>query len=119
VYWEGQTEPDSKLPDGDTRRVLRSPANGNVSSLKEIGDLCKEGEKVCTVDGKAVTSPFDGILRGMIHPQVDVIEGMKIGDIDSRNDPKLCTTVSDKALAVSGGALEAVLMKMRELEIEE
>jgi xanthine dehydrogenase accessory factor len=34
---------------------------------------------------------------------------MKIGDIDTRGDPAFCHLVSDKALAVAGGVLEALL----------
>jgi xanthine dehydrogenase accessory factor len=119
VIWNGGSEPDSKIPDGDSRRVLRAIANGNVKAVKEIGDFCKAGEKIAFIDGKEILSPFDGILRGMIHAKVDVTEGMKIGDIDSRNDPNLIRFVSDKALAVAGGVMEVVMMKMRELESRE
>lgn len=116
VIWNGASEPDSKLPDGDSRRVLRATTNGNVNALKEIGDFCKSGEKIALINGTEILSPFDGILRGMIHSKVDVMEGMKIGDIDSRNDPNLIKFVSDKALSVAGGVMEVVMMKMRELE---
>lgn len=119
VIWDGASEPDSKLPDGDARRVLRAPANGNVSALKEIGDFCKSGERIALVNGKEIISPFDGILRGMIHPSVTVEEGMKIGDVDARNDPSLIKLVSDKALSVAGGVVEVVMMKMREYEDRE
>lgn len=34
---------------------------------------------------------------------------MKSGDVDPRCQPEYCTTASDKALAVGGGALEAIL----------
>ena len=34
---------------------------------------------------------------------------MKAGDVDPRCKPEYCTTASDKALAVGGGVLEAVL----------
>lgn len=34
---------------------------------------------------------------------------MKSGDVDPRCKPEYCTTASDKALAVGGGVLEAVL----------
>jgi xanthine dehydrogenase accessory factor len=36
---------------------------------------------------------------------------MKIGDIDPRRDPSLCYLISDKALAVAGGVLEAILSR--------
>ena len=57
-------------------------------------------------------APFDGVLRGLIHPSVDVTPGMKIGDLDPRADPAYCFTVSDKALAIGGGVLEAILAAM-------
>ncbi len=41
---------------------------------------------------------------------------MKIGDVDPRDDPALCTLVSDKALAVGGGVLEAVFSFMAKSE---
>jgi xanthine dehydrogenase accessory factor len=36
---------------------------------------------------------------------------MKVGDIDPRGDPSFCTLVSDKALAVGGGVLEAIFSR--------
>ncbi len=57
-----------------------------------------------------IISPFKGVLRGLIHPSVEITKGMKIGDVDRRDDPALCTQVSDKALAVGGGVLEAILV---------
>jgi xanthine dehydrogenase accessory factor len=38
-----------------------------------------------------------------------VTRGLKLGDVDPRDDPALCRLVSDKALAVGGGVLEAIL----------
>ncbi|MGE5124248.1 MAG: hypothetical protein ACM3H7_06990, partial [Acidobacteriaceae bacterium] len=54
---------------------------------------------------------FSGILRGLIHPDVEIRKGMKVGDIDPRGDPELCDHVSDKALAIGGGVLEAILSR--------
>lgn len=116
VYWEGQTAPDSRQPDGDPRRVLRAPDAGLLEPLKAIGDFCREGETVARINGKPVISPFDGLLRGLIHPKVEVAEGMKIGDVDARNDPALLGLVSDKSLAAAGGVLEAVYIRLKGME---
>jgi xanthine dehydrogenase accessory factor len=35
--------------------------------------------------------------------------GLKIGDVDPRDDPAACYLVSDKSLAIGGGVLEAIL----------
>ena len=52
---------------------------------------------------------IERFVRGIIHPSVPVVVGMKIGDLDPRTDSAYCFTVSDKALAVGGGVLEAIL----------
>jgi xanthine dehydrogenase accessory factor len=38
---------------------------------------------------------------------------MKVGDLDPRGNRDYCFTISDKALAIGGGVLEAVLAWMR------
>lgn len=118
VYWQGQPQPDSGLPEGDPRRVLRAPASGRVRGLKSIGDFCREEEAIAEVGGQQVHSPFNGILRGLIHPSVEVSEGTKIGDVDPRNGPEVCRLVSDKALSVGGGVLEAALIQLKKAGLD-
>ena len=64
-----------------------------------------------TPAGQAILAPITGVLRGIIRPGVHVWRGLKIGDIDPRDDPASCFLVSDKALAVGGGVLEALLTR--------
>lgn len=52
---------------------------------------------------------IDGTLRGLIADGTPVREGLKCGDVDPRGDASYCSLVSDKALAIGGGVLEAVL----------
>jgi len=116
VVWEGETQSDSGQPEGDLRRVIRAPGDGNITSIKSIGDHVSEGDIIATQNGQNITSPINGVLRGLIHHKAEVTKGMKIGDIDPRDDPTACYLVSDKALAVGGGVLEAILIKLNELE---
>ena len=112
VYWSGSTQPDSGEPEGDPRRVLRSPAGGVIIGVKNIGEYCAEGEVVAMIDNQfPVTSPFGGMLRGLIRSGLQAPKGLKIGDVDVRNDLSACFLASDKALAIAGGALEAILAK--------
>lgn len=117
VYWQGSAQADSGQPEGDPKRVLRAPASGNVQPFKQIGEYCRAGERIASVHGKEITSPFDGVLRGLLHPRVDAAEGAKVGDVDPRGDPAMCRLVSDKALAVGGGVLEAALIKLKETDL--
>ena len=116
VYWEGASQPDTGKPEGDARRVLRAPADGVVVEKASIGDHLKEGQVVLEIqasDGKThkVTSPFGGVLRGIIRSGLEVTQDMKLGDVDQRDDSSACFLVSDKALAVGGGVLEAILTR--------
>jgi xanthine dehydrogenase accessory factor len=73
----------------------------------------EEGELIAEIKSKEaytqIHSPFTGILRGLLRDGMDVTRGLKLGDVDVRDDPSLCRLVSDKALAVGGGVLEALL----------
>lgn len=117
VYWNGATQSDSGQPDGDRRRVLRAPIDGILLGHKQIGEHCESGELIAEIQSAAesprseIVSPFAGVLRGLIHAGVTVTRGVKIGDIDPRDDPSACFLVSDKALAIGGAVLEAILTK--------
>lgn len=90
-------------------RVLRAPCNGELLAQCEIGALLEPGAVVCTVAGQGVTAPFAGVLRGLLQSGLQVAAGEKIGDVDPRSNPAHCFMISDKALAIAGGVLEAVL----------
>ena len=117
VYWRGGPDTDTGAPEGDPARVLRAPCDGVVIGHKQIGEHCEEGELIAEIQlsienrKSKIESPFRGVLRGLIHPGLTVTRGMKIGDVDPRDDPRLCQMVSDKALAVGGGVLEAILSR--------
>ena len=111
VFWSGSPDPDTGQPDGDPARVLHAPADGELITRAEIGQHIESGQGIAEVSGMTVTAPFPGLLRGLLHPGLTVTRGLKIGDMDSRDDPRLCQMVSDKALSIGGGVLEAVLSK--------
>jgi xanthine dehydrogenase accessory factor len=117
VYWNGASQPDSGQPEGDSRRVLRAPSDGVLIADAKIGEHVEEGQGIARIqaDGAAnapIQSPFAGVLRGLIHDGIPVTQGMKIGDIDPRDDVSACFLVSDKALAIGGAVLEAILTKV-------
>jgi xanthine dehydrogenase accessory factor len=117
VYWTGVAHPDSGQPEGDPRRVLRAPSDGVVESRVEIGQHVEAGEVVAMVSDQLsarsnqypVVSQLSGVVRGLIHSGLEVSKGLKIGDVDPRDKREYCFLVSDKALAVGGAALEAIL----------
>ncbi|MBI3764812.1 MAG: EF2563 family selenium-dependent molybdenum hydroxylase system protein [Chloroflexi bacterium] len=122
VIWQGSAIPNTGVPEGvlgyDRQRVLRAPCDGRLRLRRDIGDRLSEGDAVAEVDGRAVLAPFAGVLRGIARDGLEVAAGMKIGDVDPRGVRGHCFTISDKALAVGGGVLEAVMVWMRSVERE-
>ncbi len=114
VIVDGAAGADTGVPGaiaGETeRRVLRSPGAGELRAKHAIADLVRPGDVVAEVDGQPVLSQLDGVLRGLLHDGLAVRPGLKVGDVDPRAKPEHCFTVSDKSLAVAGGALEAIMM---------
>lgn len=90
-------------------RVLRAPCDGIFTAVHRIGDTVEEGETIGFVEGQPMKCTISGVLRGVLDDGVSVKKGMKSGDVDPRCKPEYCTTISDKALAVGGGVVEAVL----------
>jgi len=117
VFWHGSAQEDSGQPEGDPKRVLRAPATGIFVSHKRIAEHCEAGESIGEIASEEenqetkILSPLRGVLRGIIRDGIRVIKGLKIGDIDPRDDPRACFLVSDKSLAIGGGVLEAILSR--------
>lgn len=101
----------------DIERVIYSPYEGKIQNLKEIGDLVEAGETIAIIDGQQIKVSIPGVLRGIIRDGFEVKVGLKIADVDPRLDQvKNCTTISDKARAIGGGVLEAIMLLQRQLQ---
>lgn len=109
VYWRGGVNPDNGQPEGDPTRVLRAPAEGQLIGYAQIGEHIEPGQIIAEVTGKPIIAPFPGVLRGLIRPGLQVTKNLKVGDLDARDKREYCFLVSDKALAIGGAVLEAVL----------
>ena len=116
VYYDGTALPDTGIPGSiagfTLERLLRAPRAGVFSGVKQIGDVVEPNEICAYVDGEPVVSRIHGVLRGLLPDGIAVYEGMKSGDVDPRCELSHCFTVSDKALSIGGGALEAVLHRL-------
>jgi len=113
VIWQGSAQANTGIPEGvqnySKARVLRAPTDGVMHSLAEIGEHISPGQIVAEVSNQLIKAPFRCVLRGLLHSGLTVTQGLKIGDLDPRDDPRYCWLVSDKSLAVGGGVLEAIL----------
>lgn len=115
VLWSGSAAPNTGTPGivggHGAERVLRAPGDGLVSWDCQIGDVVSAGATLGRVGTEPLVAPFDGVVRGLIADGISVSAGLKIGDVDPRCDQAACHEISDKALAVGGGVVEAVLTR--------
>ena len=99
---------------GETiKRVIRSPISGKFKATKNLGDLVSAFQVVGNINGLEVKTKISGMLRGLIHDSVEISEGTKIGDVDPRGNSDYLHTISDKANAIAGGVMEAVLRSIQ------
>ena len=117
VILEGSAEPNTGIPGSiggfTTERVLRAPKDGLFREIRHIGNVVCKGDLIAAVEEEPILSPLDGVIRGLLPTGTPVRIGMKSGDVDPRPVMEHCYTVSDKARAVGGGVLEAILMLQR------
>lgn len=113
VIWFGATEPDTGIPEQVNQfsndRVLRAPADGIIKTFTSIPDQVMAGQLIGEVEGIPIKAKFTGIVRGLLRNGSSVQSGMKIGDLDPRNNAELARMISEKSLAVGGGVLEVLL----------
>lgn len=114
VLYTGTAYPNTGVPGNiggyDKERVIHAPASGRLTPCAAIGDVVQAGQTLAMVGDVPVPATIDGVLRGLIRDNFPVTRGLKIADIDPRlTERENCTTVSDKARAIAGGVLEALL----------
>jgi xanthine dehydrogenase accessory factor len=146
VHYQGSADADTGTPGNlggqDSQRVVRVPIDGVFYAHRQIGDQVKAGDmlgRVLTVDvsltdsaarrlavtdrdasqplGTIVKTRIDGVVRGILHDGLVVLARTKVADVDPRGVVRNCFTVSDKAWAVGGGVLEAVMYLSRQSRI--
>lgn len=117
VYLEGSAAENTGVPGNiggyTTERIIRAVKDGVFHPVCQIGDAVEAGQTVAYVDDVPVKCMIGGVLRGILPENTPVYNGMKSGDVDPRCRIEHCYSVSDKALAVGGGVLEAML-RLRE-----
>lgn len=112
LFHTGSAEANTGIPGAiggfTTERVLRAPADGIVEQCRQIGESVRAGDIVCRVAGIDIPAAIDGVVRGCIRSGIEVRKGVKLGDIDPRNNRVYCFTISEKARALGGSVLEAI-----------
>ena len=113
VIRQGEPLPNTNIPGliggfaGE--RVMRAPDDGIFHQLLDIGAHVQPGDIAGTVNGTPMRCTIAGVVRGILPEGTPVHKGMKSGDVDPRGKEEYCATASDKAIAIGGGVLQAIL----------
>jgi xanthine dehydrogenase accessory factor len=115
IIEKGYPAPNTGIPGPikgfTSERLLRAPCSGIFTAIIPMGAMVQKSEVIGHVDNKPVIAKIDGILRGLIRENTRVENQLKIGDIDPRGNPDYFNAISEKARAIGGGVLEAILRK--------
>lgn len=113
VIYKGSAAPNTGIPGnigGQTiKRVYWAEHEGVFTTPFDIGDMIKEGQILGMVGNTPVQAVLSGVIRGLLRDGTPVCTRTKLGDIDPRGVQSYCDQVSDKALSIGGGVLEAIM----------
>lgn len=115
IIERGSAAPNTGIPGTiagyNRERVLRAPVAGVFETPLPLGARVTAGQLVASVDGQPIRVEIAGALRGLLRSGVRVEAGCKVGDVDPRDNPEQAFTISDKARALGGAVLEAILRR--------
>jgi len=118
IIKEGFADPNTGIPGVvggyGKERVMHSLVAGIFRPVVSIGNLVEANQVVAYIetlenDKVPVITTIAGKVRGMLHEGLTVPEGFKVADVDPRGEATDHLTCSDKARAISGSVLEAIM----------
>lgn len=114
VLWAGSAAPNTGVPGTvgghSAERVIRATHSGPIVWDVAIGELVETGRTIGHIGGEPIRAGLDGVIRGLIDPAQPASPGLKVADIDPRAERTACYEISDKAMSIGGGVLEAILV---------
>lgn len=115
VIVDGPAAPNTGVPGviggAGAKRVVRSPGEGTFEPHRSIGDTVEAGDSLGRVGGLDARASLSGLVRGLVSEGTPLRAGEKVGDVDPRGAEIDPAAISDKARAIGGAVLEALLSR--------
>ena len=93
------------VPADMPKEAVHEMLRGGYDKVYEAGALITGGHSILDPEPK-----YGMAVTGFVHPDKMLTNsGAQPGDVDPRGEVSYCQTASDKALAIGGGVLEAIL----------
>ncbi len=116
IIMEGEAEKNTGIPieigGMKQERIIWAPTSGVFSTEKHISDSINSGEIVGKLDHIYLKAPISGMLRGLLHSEVEVPANTKLIEIDPVNDGAICFSIRDRMRTIANGVLEAILFSL-------
>lgn len=115
VYWKGGPPPEAGRSLGQLTPV-RATHHGRLFACVKIGEQVHAGQVLAEIQGEQgksepVVSLEEGILWGMLHDDLLIEAGTIISEIAPVEYQGICHRLSEEALAIAGGVIEALMSK--------
>jgi len=121
IIWSGEAIKNTGVPGNiggeSKKRVLYSPCFGKLEWQVQFGDIVETDQVIGTIEDQKVKAPFRGMVRGLISPDTDICQGLKIADVDPRGEGIDYMSISDKSRLVARGVLEVIITKIAQNEM--
>jgi xanthine dehydrogenase accessory factor len=92
--------------------IILAQDNGVFTTDRSIGDNIESGDVIGKLDEVLITAPVSGILCGLLRNEVKVLANSRLAEVVSNGSKAACFTFNERARAISGGVLEAVMMSL-------
>jgi len=112
VLWNGATRPLEGEPQkiaGHARdRYVYAPAAGIFRTKLNVGDMVSAGQEVARIGDASLCANIDGMLRGLTHDGVPVLQKTKVIEVDPRGEKAKISGIGERPGRIAEGVLEAV-----------
>jgi len=89
-------------------RFVYSDRPGRWHTAVDIGTRIFKGFVLGHLDGRPVTAPFDGVLRGLVRNSTSGPAGVKLLEIDARGRGAKWTGINERGRAIAQATMEAI-----------
>ena len=89
-------------------RYVYAPVAGIFHTSLQIGDSVAQGQEVAHIDSTPLLASIAGILRGLTHDGVPVIQKIKVIEVDPRLQNAQVSAIGERPAHISEGVLSAI-----------
>ncbi|UTD26177.1 xanthine dehydrogenase [Bradyrhizobium sp. WD16] len=99
------------LGEAAAERFVRAEVNGRWHTAVEIGTRVYRDFIIGHLANIAVPAPFDGLLRGVVRDDTEVLAGSKLLEIDPRGRAASATEIDDRVKQIAAAVIRTLALR--------